>query len=92
MTNIEVRVGSNGTAATLKGNGLCDKSFAGPASAGVDFVVAFVCQNTRGRFVTVQKTSTSTTLSIAHVKIDTGPIQGFKMFLIVFTDLGILFF
>lgn len=76
MTNIEVRVGSNGTAATLKTNSLCDKSYAGPAVAGVDFVVAFVCLNTRGRYVTVQKTSTSTTLAIAHVKIDAGSIQG----------------
>jgi hypothetical protein len=76
LTSIEVRVGSNGSGAALKDNSLCDKSFVGPPAKGVDFVVVFFCQNILGRFVSLQRTLSSASLSVAHVKIETGPTQG----------------
>jgi hypothetical protein len=77
LTSIEVRVGSNGSGTALKDNSLCDKSFVGPPAKGVDFVVVFICQNIRGRFVSLQRTlSSSALLSVAHVRIETGPTQG----------------
>ena len=76
MTNIEVRVGRNVTSSTMKNNSLCDNPFVGPPVKDVDLVVAFICHNVHGRFVTVQRTLPSVTISVAHVKIETALTQG----------------
>lgn len=75
MTNIEVRVGAaNGT--FLKDNSICGALYPGPAAANVNLLLIFTCQNVVGRFVTVQRTDPGVFLSIAHVKIDTGSVEG----------------
>ena len=55
---------------------LCGARYSGPADKSTDAILTFSCQSLLGRFVSVQKSGSNVSLSIAHVKIDTTPNEG----------------
>ena len=57
-------------------NPLCGARYSGPADKSTDAILTFSCQSLLGRFVSVQKSGSNVSLSIAHVKIDTAPNGG----------------